>query len=36
MKLFTLGPVRKFRSACREEGVTPLQVLLDFMRIYSR
>jgi len=40
-ELLRLQPVpkdllRKFRSACREEGVTPLQALLDFMRVYCR
>jgi hypothetical protein len=40
-ELLRLPPVtrdmlRKFSSTCREEGVTPLQKLLDFMRVYSR
>jgi hypothetical protein len=28
--------LREFRQAYREEGVTPLQALLDFMRVYCR
>jgi hypothetical protein len=40
-ELLRLQPVpnvllRKFRSACREEGVTPLQALPDFMSVYSK
>ncbi|MGO9621592.1 MAG: hypothetical protein ACLPT6_09325 [Desulfobaccales bacterium] len=33
MKLFPLGPVPKVQERLPEGGVTPLQALLDFMRI---
>jgi hypothetical protein len=36
MKLFSLGPAPKDQERLPGGGVTPLQALLDFMRIYSR
>ena len=33
---FEKGLIKRYRSACLEEGVTPVDALKDFMVVYSR